>query len=234
MTSTSSEPVVLRGEQVEDLTDGIATTDLRAGTWTRLGAGAVVGDPVTEATLSGLARRALRAARAQGYAAGWAEGRRRATETAAVREAERDRTRDEEHAHALAALRDGTAALAAALDQARADLAATQRELADRAVELGLQVAEAVLQRELAVVVDPGAEAVARALAEVPATVPVTVRLHPADLAVLDPAALDGRQAALVGDPALQRGDAVVETETHVVDATVAAAMARVREVLGR
>ena len=53
MTSTSSEPVVLR-----DLPGApaaaVATTDLRSGTWTRLGAGSVLGDSVPESTLEAL------------------------------------------------------------------------------------------------------------------------------------------------------------------------------------
>ena len=52
--------------------------DLRTGVWTRLGDSAVLGDPVTEAALDGLAERTHSAARAQGYAVGWAEGRQEA------------------------------------------------------------------------------------------------------------------------------------------------------------
>ncbi len=45
---------------------------------------------------------------------------------------------------------------------------------------------------------------------------------------------LEGRTVTFVADPALRRGDAVVETEHGVVDAGVGAALARVREVLAR
>jgi flagellar assembly protein FliH len=68
----------------------------------------------------------------------------------------------------------------------------------------------------------------------VPPAAAVTVRLHPEDRALLDLTVLAGRPVSLVDDPALTRGDAVVETETGVVDATVGAALDRVREVLGR
>ncbi|MGA9748002.1 MAG: hypothetical protein WBQ50_11160, partial [Nocardioides sp.] len=83
MTSTSSESVVLRGELAGTPTAPMmAANELRAGTWTRLGASTVLGDSATEATLGGLADRARAAGMAQGYAAGWAEGRRRAQEEA--------------------------------------------------------------------------------------------------------------------------------------------------------
>jgi len=101
-------------------------------------------------------------------------------------------------------------------------------------VELALQIAEAVLQRELACLDNPAADAVRRALTSVPPTLAATVRLNPAELARLDPAAVEGHPITLVGDPSVAGGDARVETETRVVDASVSAAMARVREVLGR
>ena len=89
MTSTSSDPVVLRDLPTEDVGTAPTGSDLRSGSWTRLGDGGVVGDPVTEAVLGPLAERVRAAARAEGYAAGWAEGRRRAQEAAEQAAAER-------------------------------------------------------------------------------------------------------------------------------------------------
>ncbi|HEY9562838.1 MAG TPA: hypothetical protein VIR30_03615, partial [Nocardioides sp.] len=74
MTS-SSEARVLRGPV--DVTV-LPAPDLRAGEWTRFGSGNARGDAVTENTLAALADSTRDAARAQGYAVGWAEGRRRA------------------------------------------------------------------------------------------------------------------------------------------------------------
>ena len=58
MTSTSSEAVVVRGDLGHAATPSVDHPDLRAGTWTRLGASTVLGDSATEATLGALADRA--------------------------------------------------------------------------------------------------------------------------------------------------------------------------------
>lgn len=232
MKSTSSEPVVLRGAEAESAAAPGHGTDLRRGGWTRLGGSTVLGDAVTEATLADLAARAEQAGRAQGYAAGWAEGRRRAGESLDDAVAERVRVVDEDHARRVLDLQAATTALATAVDRAGEALTDTQEAVAAQAVEMALQIAAAVLQREVLTATDPGADALVRALVSVPPAVPVTVRLHPADRAQLDLAVLDGRPAVVVADATLQRGDAVVETETQVVDARLSAALDRVREVL--
>ncbi len=221
MTSTSSDPVVLR-----DL------PDLRSGRWTRLGNREVLGDQVTESTLAALAEDARVAARAQGYAAGWAEGRRTFLAQVAAAEREHAARRAAEEDRARVEHRAATMALATAVDEAQTEVRRTRDLLAARAVDLALQIAEAVLGRELELAADPGADALRRAVELLPVDVPVTVRLHPADRAQLDAGVLGNRSVRLVDDSALGRGDAVVETEEQVVDATIGAALARVREVL--
>jgi len=208
--------------------------DLRSGAWTRFGSGDVLGDAVTETILGGLAERSHQAARAQGYVTGWAEGRRlalaRATEEAeSVRRAaelDRDR-RDAEHAQALAALD-------AAVAQVQVQLAEALADLADRVVPVALDLAAAIVGREVATATDPGADALQRALTQVDPAVAVTVRMHPEDRALLDPTLLAERTVTVVADPSLSRGDAVAETPDHVVDATLATALERVRGVLIR
>ena len=91
-----------------------------------------------------------------------------------------------------------------------------------------------MLGREVATAADPGADALRRAMALVDAQVAVTVRMNPEDRSTLDPAASDSRTVMVVDDPSLSRGDAVVETDDTVVDATIESAMERVREVLAR
>ncbi len=89
-----------------------------------------------------------------------------------------------------------------------------------------------MLGREVALAAEPAADAMRRALALLPAAGAVTVRLHPQDRAGLDLSSFGDYAVRLVDDPALNRGDAVVETDTGIVDATVGAALTRVREVL--
>src|SRR6478609_3385735 len=74
--SSSSEAVLRNGSHGELRT--VARPDLRTGVWTRLGDPSVLGDAVTEAALGSLAEATRTAARAQGYAVGWAQGRQEA------------------------------------------------------------------------------------------------------------------------------------------------------------
>ncbi len=233
MTSTSADGVVLRGVPA-GAGPGAVAGDLRTGTWTRFGDTGVLGDAVTEAALSELAERASAAGRAQGYAAGWAEGRRRALEAARSAEADLREAATHQQADRVAEQQSLVSALTDAAERCRADFSLRYDALADAALELALRIAEEVLQRELAVADEPGPDALRRALAPLHPAVSVTVRMHPADRVLLDPSAVEGRAVTLVDDPTLARGEAVAETDDGLVDATVSSALARVREVLGR
>jgi flagellar assembly protein FliH len=234
MTSTSSEPVVLRDLPVDAVANADATHDLRDGAWTRFGGARVLGDRVTEATLRGVAERSHQAARAQGFAAGWAEGQRASLTRSSAAAEQQLLELQEGTRRAVARQESAASALAEAARRCDETARALQTELTDRAVDLALEIAAAVLGREVTLAVDPGADAVRRAVAGVPVDVPLVVRLNPEDLAALDQAVLAGRPATLVADPRVSRGDAVVETENGWVDADIAGSLARVREVLGR
>jgi flagellar assembly protein FliH len=226
--------VVLRDLATTSVADPATGSDLRAGTWTRLGGSTVLGDRTTEATLETLAERTRAAARAQGYAAGWAEGRRRALDDAQSTRAAQEALAATERVAQLGEQDRLVAALLAAAEQARADFDRRYDALAGQALDLALRIAEEVLQREVGVADDAGADALRRALAPVDPRVTVTVRLNPADHDRLDPGVLEGRPVTVVADPGVARGDAVAETDDGLVDATVSGALARVREVLGR
>lgn len=238
MTSSSTEPAVVRDLTGTTVRAPRPAGDLRSGTWTRLGGNSVLGDKVTESLLQGVAEETRAAARAQGYAVGWSEGRR-AGEAQARTEAERaaqerlvvQANHDAEHQQAVAALRR-------AARQLQDTLAQVSAAVEGHAVGTALELAEAVLGREVALATDPALDAVRRALALMPAQHVVTLRLHPLDLGTLDAAALtelteaSGHTVRLVDDASLGRGDAVAESDTCVVDASVDAALGRVREVL--
>jgi flagellar assembly protein FliH len=179
----------------------------------------------------------LASARAEGYATGWAQGIREAREaTTAARQratAEFDRVlsdRDELARHALTALR-------AAADQVRATTVQRIDEVLDATLTAAVELAEALAGAALATDLVEGArQGLRRVLAEVPATAPVIVRLNPADLAELE--AIEqlapGVDVTLVPDPAVERGGAVGETTVTTVDATLSAAVRRVRAELDR
>ena len=232
LTVATGQPVSQR-TLVDDGTARVTSVqprELRSGSWTRLGSSTVLGDAVTEQTLAGLAEQAEAAARAQGYARGWAEGRRAAEQQAAGqraatlaeerRSAER---REAEHRAAVAAL----AAAAARLDEAAA-LACEQVEA--QALELTARLTEAVVGHELAVAENPGLDAVRRALSLIRGEPLVRVRVSPEDHSP-ELAELAGA-ATVIADPGLTRGDAVLETVAGVVDARVSSAVARVTELL--
>ena len=192
--------------------------DLGAGRWERWAVAGQVTDP-----LSGTDRDA---ARAQGYAVGWAEGRRDAEaglraerQLEAERQAAADATRRTEHAAAVRALCDAAERLGVALTEVcgRVDAQAARlaldltRELVGRAPTDG----DHVLDRVRALLPDHPV---------------VRVRMHP------DVAAAAGdlrdRGVAVVADLTLGHSDALVEADDHVLDLRVAEALDRLAEVL--
>ena len=206
--------------------------ELRSGDWTRLGNTAVLGDTVTEHLLSTLAADARAAASAQGYAMGWAEGRRAAEEQARVAEAEADERRrlieeqhEAEHQAAIAALLRAAATL-------EESVAATCARVETHAVRLAAQLTETLVGHEVSVAKNPGLGAVRRALALMPGEPVARIRVAPEAATNPELVALAGT-AVVVADPSLGRGDALVESDSAVVDARVSTALQRVLEVLG-
>ncbi|NAZ87419.1 FliH/SctL family protein [Kineococcus indalonis] len=193
------------------------------------------------------------AARTAGYAAGWAAGMRQAAEEAAAerlaaRHAAQEAARAQAAAQA-AALARAEAAVRSAADALRAERQPTVAALADTVLELALDLAGAVLDREVSLMASPVHEAVQRALRPLDATLPVTVRVHPDDLAALTgdgrtgagatgEALKDGAGAADAGrvsflpDPTVTPGDAIARQGDTDVDAGLRASVARALEAL--
>ncbi|WP_323793547.1 FliH/SctL family protein [Nocardioides sp.] len=229
-SSTEVSRHVLRGVAASGATV-LPTPELRDGAWTRFGTGSALGDAVTEQALAGLAEATRQAARAQGYATGWAEGRRAAAEAAATEAVEVDAARGREDRRREAERHAEVEALRAA---ASGFLEATYRqavELEDHALHLARELSEAIVGHELRSSADPAGDVVRRALAVLPGGAPATVRLHP-DVA----ATVSGTELApgvtLVADATLGPADALVETPTQVVDLSIEAALDRVRQAL--
>ncbi|MDQ2650649.1 MAG: flagellar assembly protein FliH, partial [Actinomycetota bacterium] len=142
---------------------------------------------------------------------------------------------------AAAVLSATRARLERLLQSTEAELAASEAhhrasldQLADRAAELAFAIAEAVVGRELAIAVEPGRDAVARALAAAdPGDTEVVVRLNPIDaqgLGTDDLAA--GRPIIVVADDAVAPGDCLARVGATTIDARIGAALDRVRAVL--
>ena len=211
----------------------LATPELRTGVWTRFGDNKVLGDAVTEETLSTLAESTRTAARSQGYAVGWSEGQRTAreqarleAEAAAVARREAEEVRDREHRAAVDALQ----LAASRLHEAVAGLSTVVEE---HASGLAWELTRELVGHELRSATGP--DVVRRALQLAPTEPVARVHLHPdqhADLTVADLAELTDRGVRVVADHALAWGDALVEADDHVIDLRVHTALDRVREVL--
>jgi len=232
MTS-SSEAAVLDGDALAAVgtVTALRTPELRTGSWTRFGEDSVLGDAVTEQALAGLAESTRAAARAQGYAVGWSEGRRAAA-AAAQEEAEQvaarvradDARREAEHRAALDRLADAATALHAAVADA---VTAVEAQAAELAVEL----TRTMVGHELRCA--SGADVVRRVLAVLPPdAVVATLRVHPVDASTPAVADLAERGVTLVADASLQPGDAVVDAGDHVVDLRFGPALERVERAL--
>ena len=140
------------------------------------------------------------------------------------------------HREGVRVARDETRAAVAALLAAARDLdqrAATDLDGAAQTIALAaIDLAESIIGRHVATSDDPGADALARALALAPAGA-VTARMHPADLALLDTSVLppEGR-VTLVPDPRVERGGCVLEGGATTIDAQLGAALDRARAVV--
>ena len=161
--------------------------------------------------------RQIEVAREESFRDGYDAGRRDAERSlGAVRE---------QLQGALAALREA----AVQLDSQRA-MAVTVAE--DEVAALAFSVAEAVLQRELQLAASPGPDAVARALALIPAQVDVVVRMHPDEAASVGDPSDDHRRVVIVPDPDVERGGCIAEAGACRIDTRVSTALDRVRRVL--
>lgn len=172
---------------------------------------------------------------AQGYAQGWAAGSRAAARSAETERAQRREREELSRAEHEERLRRTLGLLEDAAQAARAHaapvLAGAEAELTSAAVEL----AEALLGTELSERSTSLLAAVRRAMSQTGTERVVRIRLNPSDLAALDPAGPPSEVpegVELVADPELAPGDAVTEFAEGVLDARLAPALARVRQVL--
>jgi flagellar assembly protein FliH len=146
-----------------------------------------------------------------------------------------------------AAAAEGRAA-ALRLEQATAAVFAAAAGLAQRqALELtrledaiaaaAFELAAAVVGRELALSASPGADALARAMALVPAGSPVVARLHPADAELVLSSSAAGDTVVppavtVVPDPRVEPGGCLLDVGDAQIDAQLGSALDRARAAL--
>jgi flagellar assembly protein FliH len=161
-------------------------------------------------------REGFRAGHDEGFRAGLAEGRATALAEAADR------------AERLAA------SIADSLGELRARWDADAERLAAAVTTMALEVATAVLDREVACLDDPGLDAVRRALKVLPESTDTSgavLLLHPDDAEAFagHPSLPDVR---VVADAGIERGSCRLRAGDTDVDTSIAHALDRVREVL--
>jgi flagellar assembly protein FliH len=167
------------------------------------------------------------AARAQGYAVGWAQGRREAEASARAESAELARTSEAREAQRDAEVAAAVAALHEAARASCETVAEACRRVDEQAGALALELTRALVG---ATTPDP-AHVLDRVLGLLPEHAVATVHLHPSVAALAD--GLRDQGLAVVADPSLAPGDAVAQADDHVVDLRVDEALHRLAEVLG-
>ncbi len=192
-------------------------------------------DPHLEAVVEQARVEARQAGYADGHAAGFDAGRQEGLallaeqQRALVELDEQERGARKERVGEL--VRALEMAVAAALDYQ----APRVEEMRDLIAGMAVDVAQALVGHHLEVADCPARDAVDRALASIPRRATVTLRLNPADIAVLahyTDGITDWDVARLVPDPSISRGDAMAEADNLEVEASIAGALDRVRQVL--
>ena len=160
---------------------------------------------------------------AAGYEAGYADGQRDAE--AAAMEAERE---------SAARIESAVSALRRSVDAAHSAYKDRSAELESAVPRFAFDLLEVLFGRESVLTVDPGREAVARALALEESTLPAVARLSPDDADTIGELAdlAPSRPLAVVADPTVEPGGAMVEIGSTTIDSQLSRALERVRAVL--
>jgi flagellar assembly protein FliH len=191
-----------------------------------------------------LVEQARAEARAVGYAQGWAHGLRDAADSQAgaraAASADRASLRSRQEQQVATALQ---ALQAAELDLRQSTLTVSD-DISDQILAAAVEIAEALLGRELRDPEVAAPAALARVLRLAPADEPVTVWLHPDDHETLTAPTgtaligsvegASGRVLAFEVDPDLEPGDARARCGSTTIDARLSAGVARLREYLSR
>ncbi len=160
---------------------------------------------------------------AAGYEAGYAEGQRDAE--AAASEAEREN---------VARIENAVSALRRSVDAAQSAYQGRSAELESAVPRFAFDLLEVLFGRESVLAVDPGREAVARALALEESTLPAVARLSPDDADTIGELAdlWPSGPLTVVADPTVEPGGALVEVGSTTIDSQLSRALERVRAVI--
>jgi flagellar assembly protein FliH len=238
MNSSSSAPTrtaILRGSVATRVTPARIDADLRTSPYITSGfADARLVDPNLAKAFEDAVAAAGARARDEGFARGYAEGTEAAgRESAAVLDRELALVRENDEARNAAVGR----ALSVLEEAAQAFVSrqvVALHEFDEFLLGAALDLATTLLGRELEAADAPVRDAVRRALSVLPADLRVTVVVHPLDLAALGDldAVAGGRSVRIISDPGVEPGSCVADAGATHVEASLAAALDRVRQVI--
>jgi flagellar assembly protein FliH len=181
---------------------------------------------------------------AVGYAQGWAQGLHEAAETQTAQLAATHQDRDLLLAAYQQQLASALRALRSAATQLEQRTVAVTDDLEDKILAAAVELAQALLGRELCDPEVAAPAALARVLRLAPANEPVTVWLSPNDYDTLTGTAgaelagtverAGGRSISYQIDPALQPGEALGRCGCTSIDARLADGVDRLRKYLSR
>lgn len=235
--STTAAGYVLRGaDQVARVRPARMSSDLASTPFVALGvADPRLVDPHLESVVDDALREAREAGYIDGHVAGFEQGRREGLALLAQQQealieldAQERGARKERLGELLRALE---IAVSAALDYQ----APRVEEMRDLIATMAVDIAETLVGHHLQVADCAARDAVDRALASIPRQASVTLRLNPADIALLadyTDGITEWDITRLVPDPSMPRGDASAQALNLEVEASIAGGLARVREVL--
>lgn len=178
------------------------------------------------------AESAVTSAEARGFAAGYADGARRAEREHADRYAQVEEAARVAQTHADARLNLAVQVLAEAAAAVSRTVAPVVEEAEGTLIRAAVSLAEAVIGVELADGDRSARAALGRVLTHPKAAAVKTVHLNPTDLSVLDITAPAGVE--FIADTEVARGDAIAHLPVGMIDATIAGALDRAtRELVG-
>ncbi|GAA2751321.1 FliH/SctL family protein [Amnibacterium kyonggiense] len=172
-------------------------------------------------------------ARVQGHAAGYAAGRKAATETLATDRAQLRAEADRALGVQIDGLRSALEAVNRAAGELNAHTAMSLEGTEEAVLSAAIEIAGMILGRAISEDREGAAVAGLRRALEAAGPIPIRiVRMNPEDLELVSMVAADDPGLQLVADRHVSRGDAMVDLPDGVVDASIASAVERVRRAL--
>lgn len=179
--------------------------------------------------------RAAEQAQVRGHAAGYAKGLRAATAIAEERLQLLEAAHSQRAAQREALLDQAYAAMTVAVAAVQRTVLPVVDDSDTSLLSAAVDLAEAVIARELADTADGAAAALRRVLAELGNEVEqpgITVRMHPDDAAALNSAGQLAPSLTIRADESLRLGDAVAELADGMIDARIGTALQRAKLAL--